>query len=54
MRLQSDINGPLTPMIKASINAFIPGCIPIILYEDVCVKYVKCLMVAGHLHLIGI
>ena len=44
----------ITFMIKASMNAFIPGCILIMIYEDTCVKYVKCITVVSHVHLVRI
>ena len=41
-------------MIKTNIKAFISGCILIMLNEDTCVKYVKCIIVISHVHPVGI
>ena len=41
-------------MIRASKNNFKPSCTLIMLYKDKCVKYVKCITVVSHVHLVEI
>ena len=52
--LSSDIKKDHCRYGQDQYECFIPGSILIMLYEDICVKYVKCITVVSHVHLLGV